>query len=37
MYDIGNTVEWIKSSLEVALQDPAVKDELLDYMKKILN
>ena len=36
MYDIGNNVEWLKSSLEIALQDPEVNDELREYLKNIL-
>lgn len=36
MYDIGNNVEWLKSSLEIALQDPEVNDELKEYLKNIL-
>lgn len=36
MYDIGNNVEWLKSSLEIALQDPEVNGELREYLKNIL-
>lgn len=36
IYDIGNNVEWLKSSLEIALQDPEVNDELREYLKNIL-
>jgi UTP--glucose-1-phosphate uridylyltransferase len=36
IYDIGNNVEWLKSSLEIALQDPDVNGELRDYLKNIL-
>lgn len=36
MYDIGNNVEWLKSSLEIALQDPDVNSELREYLKNIL-
>ncbi len=36
MYDIGNNVEWLKSSLEIALGDPEVNDELKEYLKNIL-
>ncbi|KAF5061056.1 UTP--glucose-1-phosphate uridylyltransferase [anaerobic digester metagenome] len=36
MYDIGNNVEWLKSSLEIALQDPAVSEELREYLKNII-
>ena len=36
IYDIGNNVEWLKSSLEIALQDPEVNDELREYLQNIL-
>ncbi|NYB51141.1 MAG: UTP--glucose-1-phosphate uridylyltransferase GalU [Methanobacteriaceae archaeon] len=36
IYDIGNNVEWLKSSLEIALQDPEVNGELREYLKKVL-
>lgn len=36
MYDIGNNVEWLKSSLEIALQDPEVNGELREYLRNIL-
>lgn len=36
IYDIGNNVEWLKSSLEIALQDPDVNGELRDYLRNIL-
>ncbi|BDZ70528.1 UTP--glucose-1-phosphate uridylyltransferase GalU [Methanobacterium petrolearium] len=36
IYDIGNNVEWLKSSLEIALQDPDVNGELREYLKNIL-
>ncbi len=36
MYDIGNNVEWLKSSLEIALQDPEVSEELREYLKNII-
>lgn len=37
MYDIGNIVDWLKSSLEVALKDPGVEDELMEYLNNLLN
>lgn len=36
IYDIGNNVEWLKSSLEIALQDPDVNGELREYLQNIL-
>jgi UTP--glucose-1-phosphate uridylyltransferase len=36
MYDIGNTVDWLKSSLEVALKDSTVEEELMLYLKNLL-
>lgn len=36
IYDIGNTVEWLKSSIEIALLDENVKDELEEYLKELL-
>lgn len=37
IYDIGNTVEWLKSSLEIALNDNPVRNELQNHLKNILN
>lgn len=34
-YDIGNKVEWLKTSLEFALNDEDVKDEIMLYMKNL--
>jgi UTP--glucose-1-phosphate uridylyltransferase len=36
VYDIGNTVEWLKSSIEIALEDESVKYELKEYLKELL-
>ncbi len=36
IYDIGNTVEWLKSSIEIALTDDSVKDELKEYLRELL-
>lgn len=36
IYDIGNTVEWLKSSIEIALKDEYVKDELREYLIELL-
>lgn len=31
-YDIGNRFEWLKTSIEFALEDSEFKDDLVDYM-----
>lgn len=36
IYDIGNTVEWLKSSIDIALLDDQVRDDLLSYLKQII-
>lgn len=36
IYDIGTTVEWLKSSFDIALEDPQVGHELREYLKKII-
>lgn len=36
IYDIGNTVEWLKSSIEIAIKDEKVKQELKQYLKELL-
>ncbi|HMK53159.1 MAG TPA: UTP--glucose-1-phosphate uridylyltransferase GalU [Methanobacteriaceae archaeon] len=36
IYDIGTTVEWLKSSLEMALEDPLVGQEMREYLKRII-
>jgi UTP--glucose-1-phosphate uridylyltransferase len=36
IYDIGNTVEWLKSSIEIALEDPEVGGDLRSYMAEIV-
>jgi UTP--glucose-1-phosphate uridylyltransferase len=36
IYDIGNTVEWLKSSIEIALEDPSVGEDLKTYLKEIV-
>ena len=35
-YDIGNRLEWLKTSIEFAMDDNESKDELLDYMKNLV-
>jgi UTP--glucose-1-phosphate uridylyltransferase len=36
IYDIGNTVEWLKSSIEIALEDSEVGEDLRSYMEEIV-
>ncbi len=36
LYDIGNTVDWLKSSIEIAMQQEDVRAELREYLKNIL-
>lgn len=36
IYDIGNTVEWLKSSIEMALENEDVRDEMMRYLKEII-
>ncbi len=36
LHDIGNTVDWLKSSIEIAMEHDEVKDELREYLLKIL-
>lgn len=35
-YDIGNRLEWLKTSIEFALDDEESKNDLIDYMKKLI-
>ena len=35
-YDIGNRLEWLKTSIEFALDDDEFKDDLIDYMKSYI-
>lgn len=37
IYDIGNTVDWLKSSIEIALNEEKVKNELKQYLNELLN
>ena len=32
-FDIGNRIDWLKTSLKFALDDENAKDEILDYIK----
>ncbi|MEE8402867.1 MAG: UTP--glucose-1-phosphate uridylyltransferase GalU [Candidatus Hydrothermarchaeaceae archaeon] len=34
-YDIGTKLDWLKSSIEIALQREEIKEELLNYLKEI--
>jgi len=36
IHDIGNIVDWLKSSIEIALEHDDVKDELIEYLASIL-
>lgn len=35
-YDIGNKVEWLKTSIDFALDDKEARIELLEYMKNVM-
>lgn len=35
-YDIGNRLEWLKTSIEFALDDEEFKDDLVNYMKSYI-
>ena len=35
-YDIGNRFEWLKTSIEFALDDDEFRDDLIDYMKSYI-
>jgi len=32
-YDIGNMLDWLKSTVELALEDPDIRDELMTYLE----
>ncbi len=34
-YDIGTKLDWLKSSIEIALQREEIKEELLSYLKEL--
>jgi UTP--glucose-1-phosphate uridylyltransferase len=36
-YDIGTKLDWLKSSVEIALQIEGTGEELLDYLKELLH
>lgn len=36
IHDIGNTVDWLKSSIEIALEDEDVRAELIEHLTNIL-
>ena len=35
-YDIGNRFEWLKTSIEFAMDDEESKDDLICYMKEMV-
>ena len=35
-YDIGNRLEWLKTSIEFAMDDEESKNDLIRYMKEII-
>lgn len=37
IYDIGNTMEWLKSSIDMALTHEDAREEILTYLKQKLN
>ena len=37
IYDIGNTLEWLKSSFDMALTHDDVKDDVIAYLKEQVN
>lgn len=37
IYDIGNTLEWLKSSIDMALTHEDVRDDLVSYIKNEIN
>lgn len=36
-YDIGNRFDWLKTSIEFAMDDPEFKDDLIDYLGIIVD
>ncbi len=36
IHDIGNTVDWLKSSIEIAMENEDVKKELIEHLTNIL-
>lgn len=35
-FDIGNKVEWLKTSIEFAFEDPEARRDLVEYMREII-
>ena len=35
-YDIGNRIDWLKTSLEFAMEDPEAKDDILEFIKETI-
>ncbi len=36
LHDIGNTVDWLKSSIEIAMENEDVKKELIEHLSNLL-
>ncbi|HIH62233.1 MAG TPA: UTP--glucose-1-phosphate uridylyltransferase GalU [Methanobacteriales archaeon] len=36
-YDIGNKIDWLKTSIEFALEDEGIKEDIIDHLKELLN
>lgn len=36
-YDIGNRVDWLKTSLEFAMKDDEIRSELVDYLRDLIS
>ncbi|MDK2875477.1 MAG: UTP--glucose-phosphate uridylyltransferase, partial [Methanothermobacter sp.] len=36
-YDIGNRVDWLKTSLEFAMNDDEIRPELIEYLKNLID
>ena len=36
-YDIGNRFEWLKTSIEFAMDDEESKYDLIDFMENVIN
>ena len=35
-YDIGNRLEWLKTSIEFAMDDEESREDLLEYLRTIV-
>ncbi|MEM4525375.1 MAG: UTP--glucose-1-phosphate uridylyltransferase GalU [Methanothermobacter sp.] len=36
-YDIGNKIDWLKTSIEFALKDENIRDKIIEHLKELLN